>query len=67
MKIVPTIILSLAAASAAAALPNPMLQKRGWVIDQLKPLFAKALDTLECKACVAALVGAKDVGILNKS
>ena len=34
-------------------------------MDQLKPLFAKALQTLECGACVAALVGAKDLAWFN--
>lgn len=68
---VPTVILSLVAASAVYAAPAvpaaAHLEKRGWVMDKLKPLFEKALKTLECGACVAALVGAKDVAYLNKN
>ncbi|KAF9578238.1 hypothetical protein BGW38_006074, partial [Lunasporangiospora selenospora] len=71
-------ILSLAVASAVYAAPtapvSPQekpnlvnLEKRGWVMDQLKPLFTKALRTLECGACVSALSGAKGVAYLNKN
>ncbi|KAI1321165.1 hypothetical protein EDD11_007731 [Mortierella claussenii] len=67
MKIsISTLILSLTAASAIHAVPT-RLEKRDWVADKLKPLFTKAVKSLECGACVAALVGAKDVAILNKS
>ncbi|KAF9167264.1 hypothetical protein DFQ26_005223 [Actinomortierella ambigua] len=79
MRILPTLILSLVAAATVSAAPAPIpvthdvsaeaahLEKRGWVMDQLKPLFKKALDTLECGACVAALVGAKNIAVLNKN
>ncbi|KAF9913654.1 hypothetical protein BX616_009764, partial [Lobosporangium transversale] len=70
MKInVSTIILSLAAASSIYAAPvaPAHLEKRGVVLDKLKELFAKAIKSLECGACVAALVGAKDVAFLNKN
>ncbi|KAG0042518.1 hypothetical protein BGZ83_000362 [Gryganskiella cystojenkinii] len=63
----PTVIISLVAATTVYAAPAAPLDKRGWVIDQLKPLFEKALKTLECGACVAALVGAKDIAYLNKN
>ncbi|KAK3815473.1 MAG: Metallo-dependent phosphatase-like protein [Benniella sp.] len=36
-------------------------------MDKLKELFTKAVKSLECGACVAALVGAKDVAYLNKN
>ncbi|KAI8354462.1 Metallo-dependent phosphatase-like protein [Mortierella sp. GBAus27b] len=36
-------------------------------MDKLKDLFTKAVKSLECGACVAALVGAKDVAYLNKN
>ncbi|KAG0251723.1 hypothetical protein BG011_007420, partial [Mortierella polycephala] len=68
---VPTVILSLVVASAvyaAPVTPNPShLEKRGWAADQLEKLFTKAISTLECGACVAALVGAKDIAYLNKN
>lgn len=46
---IPTVILSLVAATSVYAAPAaPVhLDKRGWVIDQLKPVFEKALKTLE--------------------
>ncbi|KAG0242308.1 hypothetical protein BGW41_004522 [Actinomortierella wolfii] len=78
MRILPSIVLSIAAATAVLAAPTPMaasqdgsndiahLEKRGWVMDQLRPLFKKALDTLECGACVSALAGAKGIAVLNK-
>lgn len=43
------------------------LQKRNWVTDKLKELLQEALNSLECTACVAALVGVKDVAYLNKN
>ncbi|KAF9329014.1 hypothetical protein BGZ91_000740, partial [Linnemannia elongata] len=43
------------------------LQKRNWVTDKLKELLHEALSSLECSACVAALVGVKDVAYLNKN
>ncbi|KAG0000471.1 hypothetical protein BGZ65_004334, partial [Modicella reniformis] len=65
---IPTVILSLAVASAVYAAPAPVqLEKRGWVMDKLRELFDKAIKSLECGACVAALVGAKDVAYLNKN
>ncbi|KAI7820917.1 Metallo-dependent phosphatase-like protein [Gamsiella multidivaricata] len=65
---IPTVILSLAVASSVYAAPTPVqLEKRGVVLDNLKELFTKAIKSLECGACVAALVGAKDVAYLNKS
>ena len=66
----PTVILSLVAATAvyaAPTMPTGDLEKRGWVMDQLKPLFEKAIKTLECGACVTALVAAKDLAYLNKN
>ncbi|KAF9952773.1 hypothetical protein BGZ72_005926 [Mortierella alpina] len=65
----PTIVLSLAIASAVYAAPAPhvQLEKRNWATDKLKELFTKALNTLECGACVAALIGAKDIAFLNKN
>ncbi|KAF9171778.1 hypothetical protein BGX21_006795 [Mortierella sp. AD011] len=64
-----TVILSLTAASAVYAVPvAPIhLEKRGAIMDKLNDLFSKALKSLECGACVAALVGAKDVTYLNKN
>ncbi|KAG0316899.1 hypothetical protein BGZ99_006621 [Dissophora globulifera] len=65
---IPVVILSLAVASSVYAAPAPVhLDKRGWVTDKLRDLFSKALKSLECGACVTALVGAKDIAILNKS
>ncbi|KAG0380984.1 hypothetical protein BGX24_001693 [Mortierella sp. AD032] len=43
------------------------IQKRNWVTDKLKELLQEALQTLECGACVAALVGVKDVAYIKKS
>ncbi|KAG0349961.1 hypothetical protein BGZ54_004104 [Gamsiella multidivaricata] len=49
------------------AAPTPThLEKRGWVLDKLRPLFTKAVQTLECGACVAAVNGVKDVAKINK-
>ncbi|KAF9900105.1 hypothetical protein EC991_007914 [Linnemannia zychae] len=66
-----TVILTLAVATssvyAAPAAPTHHLEKRGWFTDKLKELFAKAIKSLECGACVAALVGAKDISYLNKN
>ncbi|KAF9322235.1 hypothetical protein BG003_003246 [Podila horticola] len=66
---IPTVILSLVAATSVYAAPAAPVHvdKRGWVIDQLKPVFEKALKTLECGACVAALVAAKDLAYLNRN
>ncbi|KAI1321164.1 hypothetical protein EDD11_007730 [Mortierella claussenii] len=66
---IPTVILSLAVASSVYAAPAPVhqVEKRGVVLDKLKDLFTKAIKSLECGACVAALVGAKDVAYLNKN
>lgn len=66
---IPSIVLSLAIASSVYAAPAPHveLEKRGWVTDKLKELFTKALKTMECGACVAALIGAKDIAYLNKN
>ncbi|KAG9072015.1 hypothetical protein KI688_006237 [Linnemannia hyalina] len=52
-----------------AAAPSHLshLQKRNLVTDKLKGLLQKALTSLECSACVAALVGVKDVAYLNKN
>ncbi|KAF9372833.1 Sphingomyelin phosphodiesterase, partial [Mortierella sp. AD011] len=61
-----TIILSLAAASAVYSAPVQNMSKRNWFTDDLKSLITKALSTLECDACEAALVGVKDVALLNK-
>ena len=65
----PSVVLSLAIASTVYAAPAPhvQLEKRGWVTDKLKELFTKAINTLECGACVAALIGAKDIAFLNKN
>ncbi|KAG0355265.1 Metallo-dependent phosphatase-like protein [Gamsiella multidivaricata] len=62
-------VLSLAMASSVYAAPAApvRLDKRNWVTDKLKGLLSEALSTLECGACVAALVGVKDVGLLNKN
>ncbi|KAG0351221.1 hypothetical protein BG005_009314 [Podila minutissima] len=67
--VIPTVILSLVAATSVYAAPAAPVQmdKRGWVIDQLKPVFEKALKTLECGACVAALTAAKDLAYLNRN
>lgn len=64
-----TIILSLAVASSVYAAPTPAahLDKRGWLADKLKPLFTKAIKSMECGACTAAIKGAKDVAFINKS
>ncbi|KAG9067925.1 hypothetical protein KI688_011516 [Linnemannia hyalina] len=62
------VILTLAVASSVYAAPAPAhLAKRNWVSDKLKDLVEKALNTLECGACTAALVGVKDVAWLNKN
>lgn len=52
-----------------AAAPSHLshLQKRNLVTDKLKGLLQEALTSLECSACVAALVGVKDVAYLNKT
>ncbi|KAF9144248.1 hypothetical protein BGX30_013426 [Mortierella sp. GBA39] len=61
-------ILTLAVASSVYAAPAPAhLAKRNWVSDKLTDLVEKALNTLECGACTAALVGVKDVAWLNKN
>ncbi|KAG0288044.1 hypothetical protein BGZ98_004408, partial [Dissophora globulifera] len=62
-----TVVLSLAAASSIHAAPTHAagLQKRGYIIDHLKGLLEDALKSLECGACVAALVGVKDVAYLS--
>ncbi|KAG0052698.1 hypothetical protein BGZ83_002217 [Gryganskiella cystojenkinii] len=73
-----SVILSLVAATAVVAVPTAPaykdhippahlshIEKRGWVMDKLKPIFTKALKSLECGACVAALVAAKDIAYLN--
>lgn len=46
---IPTVILSLVAATSVYAAPAaPVhMDKRDWVMDQLKPVFEKALKTLE--------------------
>ncbi|KAG0213343.1 hypothetical protein BGX28_004681 [Mortierella sp. GBA30] len=64
-----SVILSLAIASTVYTAPtrNVHLEKRNWVSDKLKDLLTKALTTMECGACVAALVGAKDIAYLNKN
>ncbi|KAF9326023.1 hypothetical protein BGZ91_002137, partial [Linnemannia elongata] len=65
-----TVILTLAVASsvyAAPAAPTHHLEKRGWLMDKMKDAFAKAVKSLECGACVTALVVAKDVSYLNKN
>ncbi|KAG0251639.1 hypothetical protein BG011_007469 [Mortierella polycephala] len=61
-------ILSLVAATTVFAAPTPIqLDKRNWLVDQLRPLFTKAINTLECGACVAAITGAKNVALINKN
>ena len=63
------VILSLVAATSVFAAPTPVpayLDKRS-VTSHLQALLAKALKSLECDACVAALTGVKDVAYLNKS
>ncbi|KAG0346817.1 hypothetical protein BG005_000518, partial [Podila minutissima] len=72
-----TVILSLVAATSVIAAPAPIteappmhlsqLEQRGWVMDKLKPLFSKAINSLQCGACVAALTGAKSIAYLNKN
>ncbi|KAG0297112.1 hypothetical protein BGZ96_007663 [Linnemannia gamsii] len=71
-----TAILTLAVASAVYAAPaapaapaasTHHLEKRGWLLDKMKEAFAKAVKSLECGACVSALVVAKDVSYLNKN
>ncbi|CAO3568458.1 unnamed protein product [Mortierella alpina] len=65
---IPTVILSLAVASSVYAAPAPVhLEKRGWAMDKLRDLFTKAVKSLECGACVTALVAAKDISYLNKN
>jgi sphingomyelin phosphodiesterase len=61
-----TVILSLMAAATVTAAPTPVhIEKRGVILDKLKDTFAKALTSLQCSACVGALVAAKDVSYLN--
>ncbi|KAF8926375.1 hypothetical protein BGZ58_011233 [Dissophora ornata] len=63
-----TAILSLAVASSVYAAPTPIhLAKRNILTDKLKSLLTEAATSLECDACVAALVGVKDVAWLNKT
>ncbi|KAF8950098.1 hypothetical protein BGZ46_004759, partial [Entomortierella lignicola] len=62
-----TVILSLAVASAVYAAPAPVhLSKRNTLISKIESLVSEAVSTLECGACEAALVGIKDVALLNK-
>ncbi|KAF9584893.1 hypothetical protein BGW38_004779, partial [Lunasporangiospora selenospora] len=66
---VSTVILSLAAATsvyAAPAMPVNHLEKRGWVLDQLKPIFEKVVKSLECGACVTALSASKSIAYMNR-
>ncbi|KAF9584348.1 hypothetical protein BGW38_006781 [Lunasporangiospora selenospora] len=66
MKFNTGILLLSAAVITVQAAPAPVhLEKRNWVIDKLKPLFLKALQTLECGACVSAIAGAREVAALN--
>jgi sphingomyelin phosphodiesterase len=62
-------VVSSSSSSILAASPEHLthLQKRNWVTDKLKELLQEALNSLECTACEAALVGVKDVAYLNKS
>lgn len=63
-----TVILSLMAAATVTAAPTPVhVEKRGFILDKLKETFAKALTSLQCSACVGALVAAKDVSYLNRN
>ncbi|KAG0380983.1 MAG: Metallo-dependent phosphatase-like protein [Linnemannia gamsii] len=63
-----TVILSLMAAASVTAAPTPVhIEKRGIVLDKLKETFAKALTSLQCGACVSALVAAKNVSYLNRN
>ncbi|KAF9096097.1 hypothetical protein BGX29_008745 [Mortierella sp. GBA35] len=68
-----TVILSLVAAAAVTAAPTPAsttpvhIEKRGIILDKLKDTFAKALTSLQCGACVTALVGAKSVSYINRN
>ncbi|KAF9192897.1 hypothetical protein BGZ50_008138 [Haplosporangium sp. Z 11] len=63
-----SVIISVVAATTVLAAPTPIqLDKRNWLVDQLRPLFTKAIKTLECGACVAAITGAKNVALLNKN
>ncbi|KAG0067493.1 hypothetical protein BGZ89_006009 [Linnemannia elongata] len=63
-----TVILSLMAAASVTAAPTPVhIEKRGVILDKLKDAFAKALTSLQCGACVSALVVAKDVSYLNRN
>ncbi|KAF9934771.1 hypothetical protein FBU30_000065 [Linnemannia zychae] len=64
-----TPVIPVAASPILASVPSHLnhLQKRNWVADKLKELIQEAIQTLECGACVAALVGVKDVAYLNKN
>ncbi|KAG0098132.1 hypothetical protein BGZ93_001055 [Podila epicladia] len=67
---IPTLVLSLAVVSSVYAAPTPVthhLEKRNWITDKIKSLFEDVLHSMECDACVAALVGVKDVAWLNKN
>ncbi|KAG0213344.1 hypothetical protein BGX28_004682 [Mortierella sp. GBA30] len=63
------VIISLVAATTVIAAPTPAahLDKRNWIADKLHPLFTKAIQSLECGACIAAIIGAKDVALINKN
>ncbi|KAF9352129.1 hypothetical protein BGX26_010003 [Mortierella sp. AD094] len=61
-----SIIISIVTASTVFAVPV-QIEKRSWVLDKLGPLFTKAVQSLECGACVAAIVGAKDIAFINKN
>ncbi|KAF9399088.1 hypothetical protein BGX21_006794 [Mortierella sp. AD011] len=61
-----SIIISFVTASTVFAAPV-QLEKRNWVLDKLEPLITKAVQSLECGACVTAIVGVKDVALLNKN
>ncbi|KAI1319697.1 hypothetical protein EDD11_003391 [Mortierella claussenii] len=54
-------------ASAISAPHYAHLEKRGWIEDKLKALLQEVINTMECGACVTALVGVKDIAYLNKN
>ncbi|KAG0304571.1 hypothetical protein BGZ98_005319 [Dissophora globulifera] len=60
------VALSLAVASLVNAVPAP-LQKRNAFVDELKALWTAAIQKKDCDSCIAALVGVKDLAILNQN
>ncbi|KAG0362702.1 hypothetical protein BGZ54_008517 [Gamsiella multidivaricata] len=67
---VSSVILSLVVATLVIAAPAPhaaRLEKRDEAEDKISDLLTKALESLGCDDCLAALVGVKEYAISDKS